>query len=295
MIKKLSDRFIFALFLILTVLFTVKTTYSQTKQDTFKLARVLLVHSLDSVSIGPEYPVTENTAIIREYQLPCFSDLLNQFRIPFKGKVISKFGIRHGRMHTGTDIRLNLGDSVCSAFEGIVTRASRYYGYGNLVILNHSHGLETYYAHLSKIIVKVGDTIQGGQVVGLGGRTGRATAEHLHFEIRENRKAYNPELVYDFGNFSVRPDVSGKEALAELVHNPKTGESVHLTANGNSYVLEMSSVPMVEYAIKAGDSLWEIARRFNTSVSMLCEHNNLTTHSTLRIGKVLKIFGASKQ
>jgi murein DD-endopeptidase MepM/ murein hydrolase activator NlpD len=291
MIKKLSGRLMYAFLLILTVLFTGKVTYSQTKQDTFKLARVLLMHSLDSVSIGPEYPVTENTAIIREYQLPCFSEVLNQFGIPFKGKVISKFGIRHGRMHTGTDLRLNLGDSVCSAFEGIVTRASRYYGYGNLVIINHSHGLETYYAHFSKILVHVGDTLQKGKVVGLGGRTGRATAEHLHFEIRENGKAYNPELVYDFGNFSIRPEISGTEALAELVHNPKTGESVHITAKGNSYVLEMSTVPIAEYVIKTGDSLWEIARKFNTSVALLCEQNNLTTRSTLKIGKVLKIFG----
>jgi hypothetical protein len=295
MIKKLSGKIIFSSILILILLFSITGGYSQIRQDTFKMARVLQVHSLDSVSIGPDYPVTENTAVIREYQLPCFSEVLNHFDFPYKGKVISKFGIRHGRMHTGTDIKLNLGDSVYSSFEGIVTRASRYYGYGNMVILDHTHGLETYYGHLSKILVKVGDTLHTEQVIGLGGRTGRATGVHLHFEIREDGKAYNPELVYDFGNFSIRPEVADKGALADLIYNPKTGESIHITARGNSYVLELSTVPMVEYVIKAGDSLWEIARKFNTSVSMLCEHNNLTSHSTLKIGKVLKVFGASNK
>jgi murein DD-endopeptidase MepM/ murein hydrolase activator NlpD len=293
MIKKLSGRIILSSVLILILIFSVATGYSQIRQDTFKMARVLLVHSLDSVSIGPDYPDTENTAVIREYQLPCFSEVLNQFNIPVRGKVVSRFGIRHGRMHLGTDIRLNLGDTVYSAFEGKITRASRYYGYGNLVILDHTHGLETYYGHLSKILVNIGDTLHTGQVVGLGGRTGRATGVHLHFEIREGGKAYNPELVYDFGNFSIRPEVADKEALADLIYNPKTGENIQIATIGKNYVLEMSSVPMVEYVIKAGDSLWKIARRFNTSVAMLCEHNNLNTHSTLKIGKELKVFGAS--
>lgn len=295
MIDKSSLRIIFSCILVLIGTCIITRGYAQIRLDTIKKARVLQIYSLDSVNIGPDYPVSENTAVIREYQLPRFSEVLNQFQIPFKGQVISKFGIRHGRMHTGTDLRLALGDSVRSAYEGIVRRASRYYGYGNLVILDHSHGLETYYAHLSKFLVSVGDTVHPGQVVGLGGRTGRATAVHLHFEIREDGKAYNPELVYDFTNFTIRPEVAEKEALADMIRNPKTGENIHITTKGNSYVLEMSTVPMVEYVIKAGDSLWEIARKFNTSVSMLCEHNNLTRQSTLKIGRVLKIFGVESK
>jgi murein DD-endopeptidase MepM/ murein hydrolase activator NlpD len=192
-------------------------------------------------------------------------------------------------MHTGTDIKLYAGDTVRAAYEGVVSRACRYYGYGNLVVVDHLHGLQTYYAHFSKILVKQGDHISSGQPLGLGGRTGRATTEHLHFEIREKGKAYNPELVYDFESRRIRDHVQGKGALAELITNPKTGQKIEITAKGNQYMNEMSTAAVVEYVIKAGDSLWKIARRFNTSVSRLCEHNNLTTHSVLKIGSVVKI------
>ncbi len=192
-------------------------------------------------------------------------------------------------MHTGTDLKLNLGDTVYAVYAGRVSRATRYYGYGNLVVLNHSHGLETYYAHLSAMLVGHGDSVVTGQPVGLGGRTGRATGNHLHFEIREDGKAYNPELVFDFGIKGVRPFPEGGECMAGLARSAGTGGEIHLTPRGNSYAAELASAPMAEYVIKAGDSLWDIARQFNTTVSALCEYNNLTTRSVLRIGRVLKI------
>jgi murein DD-endopeptidase MepM/ murein hydrolase activator NlpD len=196
-------------------------------------------------------------------------------------------------MHTGTDIKLNLGDTVYSAYSGEVFRACRYYGYGNLVIIKHPHALETYYGHLSKFLVKAGDTIRAGQAIALGGRTGRATGPHLHFEVRENRVAYNPELVYDFANFKVRNDICDKEQLADLITDPKTGENISITRKGTSYLQEMGTSQMVDYVIKAGDSLWDIARKCNTSVSILCELNNITTGSILKIGRVLKISNQS--
>ena len=241
--------------------------------------------------IGPEMIAGENVYIPKDGELLQFSDLLSQFRVPVTGKIISKYGWRRGRMHTGTDIKLNLGDTVYAAYDGEVFRAHRYYGYGNLVIVKHPHALETYYGHLSKFLVKAGDTIRAGQPLGLGGRTGRATGTHLHFEIRENRVAYNPELIYDFNNLRIREDICDKERMADLITNPKTGENISITSKGTNYVQEMGTTPVIEYAIKAGDSLWEIARKCNTSVAMLCELNNLTTSSILRIGKVLKISG----
>lgn len=263
-------------------------------QDTIKLAGIAPVEAVDTSLIGPESLLSDTLSPVNENQLPPFASVLGSFYIPHKGKVISRYGIRRGRMHTGTDIKLNRGDTVYAAYYGEVKRASAYYGYGNLVVLSHSHGLETYYAHLSSILVRPGDFISPGEALGLGGRTGRATTDHLHFEIRENGKAYNPELVYDFENAVIRTEIAGKEALAELIRNPKTGEEISITTpRGNSYAVEMSAGQMAEYVIKAGDSLWEIARRFNTSVAALCEHNNLTSRSVLRIGTVLKIFGTS--
>jgi LysM repeat protein len=243
----------------------------------------------EDTCIGPEMMAKENAYIPKDGELLQFSDLLSQFLVPVQGKIISKYGWRRGRMHTGTDLKLDLGDTVYAAYSGEVFRACRYYGYGNLVIVKHPHALETYYGHLSKFLVKAGDTIRAGQALGLGGRTGRATGTHLHFEIRENRVAYNPELVYDFNNFIIREDICDKERLADLITNPKTGENISITSKGTSYMQEMGATPVIEYVIKAGDSLWDIARKCNTSVSRLCEHNNLTTTSILKIGRVLKV------
>ena len=235
----------------------------------------------DTLDIGPEFFVPDDVFLIDEDVLPSFSEMLDQFVVPFKGPVISKYGMRRGRMHTGTDIKLQLGDTVVAAYKGIVTRAQSYYGYGKLVVINHSHGIETYYSHLSNILVKTGDTVSTGQVVGLGGRTGRATGTHLHFEIREKGKAYNPELVFDFGSHTTKPEIEGKEMLAELVKKPRMTEKKH--------VVEMGETPS-EYVIKSGDNLWLIARRFQVTVKELCELNNLTSQSILRIGAVLKIY-----
>jgi LysM repeat protein len=247
-----------------------------------------MMHPEDTC-VGPEMIAKQNVYIPQDGELLQFSDLLSQFRMPVMGKVISKYGWRRGRMHTGTDLKLNLGDTIYAAFDGEVFRAQRYYGYGNLVIVKHLHALETYYGHLSAFLVKTGDTIRAGQAIGLGGRTGRATGTHLHFEVRENRVAYNPELVYDFANFKIREDICDKERMADLIINPKTGESISITSKGTSYVQEMGTSPVLDYVIKAGDSLWEIARKCNTSVAVLCELNNLTTNSILKIGRVLKV------
>jgi murein DD-endopeptidase MepM/ murein hydrolase activator NlpD len=289
MIKRISAGLVFTSVLLLFAGVSYSANNIIQKPDTLKLPDIYL--NQDSSNIGPDVAVSEKSIMVNDEDLLRFSDLLSQFGIPVEGKVISRFGMRHGRMHTGTDIRLNLGDTVYAAFNGEVFRACRYYGYGNLVIIKHSHGLETYYGHLSKILVNPGDRIKKGEPLGLGGRTGRATCVHLHFEVREKRVAYNPELVYDFQNLKIRDDICDKEKMADLITNPKTGEYIHITRHGNPYVEEMGAIPapVSEYIIKTGDSLWEIARKFNTSVGNLCEHNNLTTHSILKIGSVLKI------
>lgn len=205
--------------------------------------------------------------------------LLVGFTLPIQGKVISKYGVRSGRMHTGTDIKLQLGDTVRASYNGIVSRAKSYYGYGLMVVLDHANNLETYYAHLSKSLVKIGDTIKRGQAIGLGGRTGRATTTHLHFEIRENRKTYNPELVFNFSEGTLQPQVTSQSTLASLYGG------IIKNINNNIEMLERP----YEYVIKTGDSLWKIARRFSITVQKLCELNNLKTSSVLKVGSVLKL------
>lgn len=206
--------------------------------------------------------------------------MLSQFEIPSDGKVISRFGIRSRRMHTGTDIKMNKGDTIYAAFYGTVTRSKYYYGYGNMVALDHGNNIETSYSHLSAFLVELGENVEKGQPVGLAGSTGRATTSHLHFEIREENKPYDPELVYDFANGKVREEIRNITHLAQLL--PESSP-VHVANNSSAQVIPNS------YIVKNGDSLWKISRNFRTSVNTLCMLNNLSENSVLRVGMVLKL------
>ena len=110
-------------------------------------------------------------------------------------KVISPYGGK--RRHAGVDLKTKPNDEIVAAFDGVVTRSSRYSAYGNCIIIRHANGLETLYSHQSKNLVKVGDKVKAGQVIGLTGRTGRATTEHLHFETHFKGRRFNPNLIFD--------------------------------------------------------------------------------------------------
>jgi murein DD-endopeptidase MepM/ murein hydrolase activator NlpD len=225
------------------------------------------IDKLELISSGPHY---DNNLKAGE--------LLMQFAIPGEGKIISHFGPRSGRMHTGTDIKMQKGDTIYAAFNGSVSRASYYYGYGNLVVIQHDKNIETYYGHLSRFLVKSGDWIQKGEPLGLAGATGRATTSHLHFEIRENNNPYDPELVFDFETDRVRSVVGNKENLAEL----------HQELKPKGYSVNK---PMTQhYVVRSGDSLWKISKRAKTSIQTLCRINSLSENSVLQVGQVLKVF-----
>ncbi|NOR73946.1 MAG: peptidoglycan DD-metalloendopeptidase family protein [Draconibacterium sp.] len=142
--------------------------------------------------------------------------MLSKFVFPVRNKIISRFGPRHGRMHNGLDVRSATGDTICAAFDGQIISLRYYYGFGNLIIIQHEKNIKTYYAHLSKFLLKYGTRVNRGEPIGLAGSTGRATGSHLHFEIRENNHAYDPELVYDFKLGEIRDDVESVKSLAQL-------------------------------------------------------------------------------
>ena len=110
-------------------------------------------------------------------------------------KVISPYGGK--RRHSGVDLKTKPNDEILAAFDGVVTRSSPYAGYGNCIVIRHDNGIETLYSHQSKNLVKVGDKVKAGQVIGLTGRTGRATTEHLHFETLFKGRRFNPNLIFD--------------------------------------------------------------------------------------------------
>ena len=114
-------------------------------------------------------------------------------------KITSKCGPRWRRMHNGLDIKVYIGDTIRAAFSGRV-RIVRYErsGYGEYVVIRHDNGLETIYGHLSKQLVKEDQFVKAGEVIGLGGNTGRSTGSHLHFETRLLGQVINPEFLFDF-------------------------------------------------------------------------------------------------
>lgn len=130
----------------------------------------------------------------------------DKWAFPLPGaKVISPYGGK--RRHAGVDLKTKPNDKIVAAFDGVVTKSSPYFGYGNCIVIKHSYGLETLYSHQSKNLVKVGDKVKAGQVIGLTGRTGRATTEHLHFEVHFKGRRMNPTTVFDCANHTLQPTV----------------------------------------------------------------------------------------
>jgi lipoprotein NlpD len=115
------------------------------------------------------------------------------FSWPVRGTLSSRFGMRSGKLHDGIDIRAPRGTSVRAAARGRVVYVSDdFRNYGRIVILKHAKNYYTVYAHNKKNLVRVGQTIPKGKKIAMVGRSGNATGNHLHFEIRNGRKVINP-------------------------------------------------------------------------------------------------------
>lgn len=121
--------------------------------------------------------------------------------------VISPYGSRGGRRHSGVDIKTKPNDNVLAAFDGVVEQSGPYFGYGNYIVIRHAYGFKTCYSHQSRNYVKKGQKVKAGQVIGLTGQTGRATTPHLHFEIRFKGRTIDPGVFFDHANHKLRARV----------------------------------------------------------------------------------------
>lgn len=124
------------------------------------------------------------------------------FALPLKDsfRFTSGFGNRWGRLHAGTDFAAPHGTAIYSTADGVVTHAGWSSGYGQLIKIQHEFGLETRYAHLSKMRVKVGQRVSRGDRIGDMGNTGRSTGTHLHYEVRVGGKPVNPMIYIKAAN-----------------------------------------------------------------------------------------------
>lgn len=219
----------------------------------------------------------------------CTTDSLHpNFCIPVPGVLTSKYKYRGGRWHHGVDLDLNTGDTVKAAFSGKV-RYAKYntHGYGNLVIIRHYNGLETYYAHLSKLLVTPNEYVVAGQTIGLGGATGHAYGAHLHFETRFFDATIDPEEIFDFENRTIKAcNLILKSDM--FLHNKggSTDRIVHMRSGGNKPITTGGGN---YHRVRSGDSLWKISRLHGTSVDRLCQLNGITEGTTLQIGQKLRV------
>lgn len=208
----------------------------------------------------------------------------NDFVMPWDGVVTSRYGYRKGRYHNGIDINLNTGDTVVAAFSGKV-RYARYNdsGFGNLVIIRHYNGLETFYAHLSKLLVVPNQEVKAGEFIGLGGNTGRSYGAHLHFETRFYDAPINPEEIIDFKNKELRD-----ENL--FIHRGLFRPGAAVSNNSGPVAASTGGSGVAKYhKVRSGDTLGAIARRYGTTVSRLCQLNGIRPTTTLHIGRSLKV------
>ena len=192
-------------------------------------------------------------------------------------KITSKFGPRRRRMHNGIDVKVYIGDTIRAAFSGKV-RMVKYErrGYGKYIVIRHENGLETVYGHLSKQLVSEDQYVEAGEVIGLGGNTGRSTGSHLHFETRFLGQAINPSLLFNFE----KQDIVADSYLFMKGNNryPRKNQSATLASGGD----------VQYYKVRKGDSLSRISQRTGVSVVRLCKLNGITLNTILRPNQVLK-------
>ena len=187
--------------------------------------------------------------------------------------IASKYGIRDHRLHRGVDVSVIKDEPIVAAFPGVVTMAKyNKGGYGHYVIVDHENGLQTLYGHLSERLVKIGERVYPGDIVGLAGNSGRSSGAHLHFEIHYGEINIDPETIVDFPNWDLQKGVDkvSKKSIVRAHYNMQ-----HKRKKEGTNI------------VKKGDTQGKVAAWFNISIEALCRINNLMPGAPLKVGQKL--------
>jgi murein DD-endopeptidase MepM/ murein hydrolase activator NlpD len=237
------------------------------------LATALAAEPADSseVQTSSDSPASNVATIREDRDYLDFSNML--IPITHEASMLSKYGVRNHRLHRGVDVRITMGEPIVAAFPGVVI-VSKFNpgGYGHYVLVQHDNDIQTLYGHLSKREVKVGDKLLPGDIVGLGGNSGRTTGPHLHFEIRYGKYNIDPETVVDFPHWELTEGAS------------RISKSDVITAHRKM----QAKLKNEDYIVKEGDTLESIAAWFNISVMSLCRTNNISPENPLKVGQRLR-------
>ncbi len=285
------------------------------------------LQALDELPVYREHWDTTQVFAYRSIELadlPPVTDLklissLSDFHYPVMGKVLSKYGRRGRRNHNGVDIPLQIGEPVYATFDGRI-RYSKYNtgGFGNLVIIRHRNGLETWYAHLTKRNVETEQYVKAGQIIGFIGSTGRSRGPHLHYEMRYCDQTFDPEFIVDFETGQLRYQTFALEksffninsrASDQLEEDDEWDDSFKMLAsesgeNTSEEILERITNPQksqksqptglnpsnaVYHTIRQGDMLSKLAVRYGVSIDQICRLNGISRNTVLRLGRKLRI------
>lgn len=207
------------------------------------------------------------------------------FPTPEYARPSSHFGPRRRRFHYGLDLAMPTGEPIYAAFDGVVRFSKYNSSYGNLIVIRHDNGLETYYAHLSKRHVTPGTRVKAGEEIGLCGNTGRSRGSHLHFEIRYKGNAINPENVISCetrtllaSTITLNKNSFNKVAKPGYTNNSSSRSSVGNYSKGGKY-----------YKVRTGDTLSRIAKRNGTTIAKLCKLNNMKQNAVIRPGQTIRL------
>lgn len=271
--------------------------------DTIMLRNITMREELESPS-ADLYANWDNKYAHRATELPeTYKIDLRYFTMPTTSRVItSNFGSRWGRQHKGLDIKVYIGDTIRAAFSGKV-RIVRYErgGYGKYIVIRHNNGLETIYGHLSKQLVEENQEVRSGEVIGLGGNTGRSTGSHLHFETRLCGVALNPALMFDFRAQDVTGDYyafnketyDNESTNATRLRGKQDSSTYASTDSSDDYATNKRTTSgltdQISYhKVKKGETLDRIAKKRGVTVEKICKLNHITKTMRLRPGQILR-------
>lgn len=271
--------------------------------DTIMLRNITMREELESPS-ADLYANWDNKYAHRATELPeTYKIDLRHFTMPTTSRVItSNFGSRWGRQHKGLDIKVYIGDTIRAAFSGKV-RIVRYEagGYGKYIVIRHNNGLETIYGHLSKQLVEENQEVRSGEVIGLGGNTGRSTGSHLHFETRLCGVALNPALMFDFraqdvtgDYYAFNKETYDRESTNATRLRGKQDSSTYASSDSsddyatNKRTTSGLTDQISYHKVKKGETLDRIAKKRGVTVEKICKLNHITKTMRLRPGQILR-------
>lgn len=225
-------------------------------------------------------------------------DSLTGHHYPYKGYMSSKYGPRKGRSHQGVDLPLKTGDPVYATFDGVVRySAFSSSGYGNLVIVRHDNGLETYYAHLSERLVEPNDRVVAGQQIGKGGSTGRSSGPHLHFETRYKGQSFDPERLFDFKTGELRNSEILLKRRHFSIHSKYEQDFNEEEEVAKQEAAERAAATAPKqttqyHTVVAGDTFGSLARKYNTTSEAIQKLNPGIEPTKIRIGQKICVKGS---